>query len=82
MWLCSEIFAIAPGAVDLFSFKDEPDMYNSPKFKKHALGVVETVGVAVGKLGDLDSLVPVLKGLGAKHVKYGVVDAHCECHCR
>ena len=31
--LYQRIFAIAPGAVALFSFKDEPDMYNSERFK-------------------------------------------------
>ena len=74
----AEIFAIAPGAVDLFSFKDEPDMYNSDKFMKHARGVMNAVGMAVAGLDDVAKLVPVLKELGAKHVAYGVVDAHCE----
>ena len=69
---------IAPGAVDLFSFKDEPDMYNSAKFMKHARGVMNAVGMAVAGLDDVAKLVPVLKELGAKHVAYGVVDAHCE----
>ena len=74
----SEIFAIAPGAVEMFSFKDEADMYDSPRFKKHALGVVKVVSVAVKHLNNLDNVVPVLKSLGAKHVQYGVVEAHCK----
>ena len=36
------------------------------------------MGTAVSMLDDLPALVPVLKDLGAKHVKYGVKDAHCE----
>lgn len=62
----------------MFSFKDEKDLYNSKALKKHATGVMETVDVAVGKLGELPELVPVLKSLGARHVKYGVAEAHCE----
>lgn len=30
------IFEIAPGALQLFSFKDEKDVYNSAALKKHA----------------------------------------------
>jgi hemoglobin-like flavoprotein len=53
------------------------EMYESPKFKKHAAGVVGTVNTAVNMLGpDLSPLVDVLKALGKKHVKYGVVEAH------
>jgi hemoglobin-like flavoprotein len=39
---------------------------------------MKTVGKAVSMLDDLPALVPVLKELGAKHVNYGVKEAHCE----
>jgi hemoglobin-like flavoprotein len=32
--------------------------------------------VAVGKLNDLDTLVPVLQNLGTRHAGYGVVESH------
>jgi len=52
-------------------------MYECPKFKKHAAGVIRTVNTAVGMLGpDLSALADVLKALGKKHVKYGVLEAH------
>ena len=35
--LFKKIFEIAPEALGLFSFKDEEDVYNSPKLKAHAL---------------------------------------------
>jgi len=70
------IFEIAPEALALFSFRDEPDMYESPKLKAHAVNVLKTVGVAVAGLSDLDKLVPVLTELGKKHVGYGVLPAH------
>ncbi|WP_213953704.1 globin family protein [Variovorax sp. dw_954] len=34
------------------------------------------IGSAVGLLGKPDVLMPVLRNLGARHVGYGVVDAH------
>ena len=46
---------------ELFSFKDEPNLAESPKLKKHAMDVMNTVGVAVAGLADLASLVPVLQ---------------------
>lgn len=72
------IFEIAPEALQLFSFKDEPNLYESEKLKTHATKVMTTVGVAVAGLVDVAKLVPVLKGLGKKHVAYGVVEAHYE----
>ena len=46
--------------------------------KAHALKVMQTVDVAVKGLADLDKLVPVLQGLGKKHVPYGVLPEHYE----
>ena len=59
--LFKEIFKIAPGALALFSFKDEDPLYESPKLKKHAIYVVKTVGKAVDSVHDLGPLVPVLQ---------------------
>jgi len=75
----SKIFEIAPGAIELFaSFKDVPEekRYESPGFVRHARSVMTTVGVAVQGLRDLDALVPVLENLGARHLGYGVQEAH------
>jgi len=74
--LYQRIFDIAPGALALFSFKDEPDMYNSDRFKQVSTRTVMTVNTAIGKLDDLDTLVPVLEGLGTKHIGFGVLPAH------
>ena len=49
---------------ELFSFKDEPNLAESPKLKEHAMSVMNTVGVAVAGLADLASLVPVLQVSG------------------
>ena len=69
------IFEVTPGAEALFSFKGE-DRAESAKFRAHAIKVIKTVGVAVAKLDDLETLVPILEDLGKKHVAYGVVAEH------
>lgn len=74
--LFKHIFRIAPQALALFSFKDEPDLYNSAALKKHGAKVVTTVGAAVSGLDDIPALVPVLQSLGARHVGYGVLAPH------
>ena len=52
-------------------------MFENPRFKKHAKGVVGTVNKAVGMLGpDLSPLVEILKKLGKRHKGYGVLEAH------
>lgn len=77
--LFENIFKLAPGAVAMFGFADEVEergLANSPKLKGHAVAVVETVATAIGMLGDLDTLVPVLEDLGTTHVGYGIAAAH------
>eukprot|EP00979_Chaetoceros_neogracilis_P012105 scaffold3111_cov263-Chaetoceros_neogracile.AAC.12 len=80
--LFTRIFTIAPEAYALFSFAEDNEMfsegmYESPKFKKHAAGVIRTVNVAVGMLGpDLSELADILKKLGKRHKGYKVVEAH------
>lgn len=73
------IFSIAPEAKALFSFKDleGEELYASPRLITHAKKVVGAVNKSVEMLGeDLDPLVTILKALGKKHVKYGVLAAH------
>ncbi len=38
--------------------------------------LMKTIGVAVSGLDKLDTIVPTVKALGAKHVNYGVKDSH------
>ena len=79
--LFKNIFAAAPSALEFFSFKNDANFLESRAFKKHGASVVNTVGVAVGSLEDLDALVPILKALGEKHAVMGtegnrIVKAH------
>lgn len=72
------IFEIAPAAIALFPFKDEPAdaIYESATFKGHAAKVMGTVDKAVSLLTEVPTLLPVLEGLGARHKGYGVIAAH------
>eukprot|EP00978_Attheya_sp_CCMP212_P019493 scaffold54727_cov50-Attheya_sp.AAC.1 len=78
----SSIFAIAPEAHDLFRFAKEfepnsEELFESARLKKHGAGVVSMLNIAICMLGtDLEPLVLVLKDLGARHAKYGVLEAH------
>ena len=74
--LFKNIFTIAPGALQLFSFKDTRNLYENPKFKNHAKKVVNTVGVAVGLIDNLEELVPILQELGKTHVPRDVLPEH------
>merc|ERR1719253_1067797 len=71
-----QVEGLGAEAKALFSFRDEPDMFNSPKLKAHGSNVVKHVGVAVANIRDLGKVVPTLQDLGKRHVKYGVVEEH------
>jgi len=71
-----KIFEIAPEALDLFSFRAEHNVFQSPALRAHATKVMATVGVAVAGLTDLEKLVPLLKSLGRMHKEKGVLPAH------
>lgn len=43
---------------------------------QQAFKLIQMIDGAVGQLGDLDTLVPVLQQLGQRHLGYGVQAAH------
>ncbi|XP_054758842.2 uncharacterized protein LOC129264905 [Lytechinus pictus] len=65
-----------PTVGKLFPFGKENLSYaqllKHSKVLAHGKKVMETVGVAVDGLNDLDLLVPILRDLGGRHVGYGV----------
>ena len=69
------IFEIAPEALQMFSFKDEPDLYESPKLKKHGVNVIKMVDSA---LADFAGYKDKLEKLGTRHVPRGVEIPHYE----
>jgi hemoglobin-like flavoprotein len=72
--LFKHIFTIAPAALQLFkSFKDEPNMYEFPRMRRHAAGVLKGVEQA---LLDFAGFKATLNAIGAKHVPRGVQIPH------
>jgi hemoglobin-like flavoprotein len=77
----AKVVPIADVAAKLFYenlFTADPAL--KPLFKgdmvKQGEKLMQMISAAVGKLNDLDTLVPVLQNLAVRHVGYGVQDAH------
>ena len=72
---------IAPQAAALFYsnlFEADPSLRALFRGDMDEQGrkLMQMISAAVGKLTDLDALVPVLQGLARRHVDYGVEEAH------
>ena len=61
------LFEMSPEAKPLFANVDKA---------AQSMKLMDSLHFAVGKLNDLPTLVPVLKKMGARHIKYGTLDAH------
>lgn len=77
----AKVLPIAPQAAALFYnnlFTLDPSL--KPMFtgdmQAQGARLMSMIGAAVGKLEDLDTLVPILQGLGRRHDGYGVRPAH------
>lgn len=70
------VFTAAPQTVQLFSFRDEPDIYASKSLRNHGAAVINTVGIAVAGLRDFESLVPLIQVLGRRHRGLGLTKEH------
>ena len=77
------VAGIAPQAASLFYtnlFEADPNL--KPLFKGNmddqGKKLMQMIGAAVGKLNDLETLVPILQGLAKRHVAYGVQEQHYE----
>lgn len=62
----SNLFALDPSLKALF----HGDMEEQGK------KLMQMIGTAVGKLDDMDSLVPVLQNMGKRHATYGVKNSN------
>lgn len=77
----AQVAPIAPQAAALFYsnlFEADPSL--KPLFKgdmaQQGQKLMQMIGAAVNKLGDLGVLVPILQSLGRRHVDYGVQPSH------
>ncbi|MFZ6723785.1 globin family protein [Undibacterium sp. Ji49W] len=78
-----QVAGIAPQAAALFYqnlFEADPSL--KPLFRgdmtEQGKKLMQMIGAAVGKLNDLNTLVPVLQGLAIRHDGYGVKESHYE----
>ena len=77
----AQVLPIAPQAAAIFYdelFTLDPSLRQLFKGDMQAQGtrLMQMIGAAVGQLKRLDTLVPVLQGLGRRHTGYGVVPKH------
>jgi hemoglobin-like flavoprotein len=77
----AQVAPIAPQAAQLFYnnlFTLDPAL--KPMFRGdmqlQGQRLMGMIGAAVGKLGELDTLVPILQNLGRRHGGYGVLPSH------
>ena len=74
--LFRNVFAASPATLQLFPFRDEPNLYESKALKAHGATVINTIGTAVVGLRDLDAMIPTLEKLGRMHIGMGIAPAH------
>jgi nitric oxide dioxygenase len=77
----ADVKPIATAAAELFYtrlFTLDPSLRSMFKsdIRQQGQMLMSMIGAAVNGLTNLDALVPVVRSLGARHVKYGVRDAH------
>jgi len=75
--LMKNIFSIAPEAIQLYSFRDVQDLYNSEELKKHYTKLLKALDAVIISLKvPYDDIVTTLRRLGERHKDYGVVKEH------
>lgn len=77
----AQVAAIADAAAALFYenlFRRDPSLRPLFRGDMQAQGakLMQMIAVAVNRLGNPETLVPVLENMGRRHAGYGVVDAH------
>lgn len=73
--LFRNIFTLAPAALEFFSFKDEENLYESEKLKKHGAAVFKSIEAAVVDFAGVQQKVIAM---GDRHNKKGILTAHYE----
>ena len=76
-----KVVALGPAAAALFYqnlFEADSSLQALFKGNMEEQGkkLITMIGAAVGKLNDLDTLVPILQNLGKRHSGYAVQDSH------
>jgi len=75
--LMRNIFQIAPEALNLYSFRDVTDLYNSPELKAHYTKLLKAIdSVVISIKIPYDDVIETLRKLGRRHKDYGVIKDH------
>mmetsp|Transcript_11808 Transcript_11808/g.18155 ORF Transcript_11808/g.18155 Transcript_11808/m.18155 type:complete len:153 (-) Transcript_11808:1093-1551(-) len=75
--LMQTIFEIQPEALQLYSFRDVPNLYQSEELKSHYRKLIGALNKVIESLKNPNTnMVKVLSGLGKRHLKYGVSKQH------
>ncbi|XP_011670834.2 uncharacterized protein LOC763287 isoform X2 [Strongylocentrotus purpuratus] len=76
----SKLVTDYPAVGTLLPFGNEGLSYDQllvdPRVRAHGTKVMQTVGSAVDRLNDLESVVPLLQELATRHISYGVTKQH------
>lgn len=77
-----KVVPIAEKAAELFYgrlFEIAPQvkpMFKTTDIKEQGKKLMQTIGLAVNGLSNLESIVPTVQQLGVKHIQYGVKEEH------
>jgi len=70
------IFTLAPEALQLYSFRNEKDLYEGTVLRKHYGKLIGAVDKVINNINNLSEVEKCCYDLGKRHVKYGVVKKH------
>ena len=68
--LMKNIFELDPSILDLYSFKDVPNVLESPELKIHYTKLLAALGSTIEAITNDQDIAKMLRQLGQKHVRY------------
>jgi len=74
--LMKNIFTLAPNAIQLYSFRNVENLFESKDLQKHYGKLLGALDKVIASLDNLKAMEPVLKAMGKRHVTYGVTKTH------
>mmetsp|Transcript_72632 Transcript_72632/g.151685 ORF Transcript_72632/g.151685 Transcript_72632/m.151685 type:complete len:510 (+) Transcript_72632:179-1708(+) len=66
------MFKLDPAMLELFSFKDDNPLEESPGLRRHSGILMRTIESSLASAEKMERFIPYLKGLGHRHAQYGL----------